>query len=144
MSNQEDQTITEIRDVQWYKDYSRISEETKMKLYRYVWNYVNSERNNEQIPVCIENPKTCITKLLRLLKKNRMFQARKIKQQITKLEGILLFCLMDNLLENKETNQDEIESKKRFLNGLQVNMEFSFHSRKLICFLLQNLFFLNY
>lgn len=47
MSNQEDQTITEIRDVQWYKDYSRISEETKMKLYRYVWNYVKSERNNE-------------------------------------------------------------------------------------------------
>ena len=36
MSTLETNTTSTVRDAQWYRDYYRISEEIKMKLYRYV------------------------------------------------------------------------------------------------------------
>lgn len=70
--------------------------------------------------MCIENPQKCISRLIRLLKQNRMFQIRKMKRIIERLEGIWCFCKITDLLENKEENMEEIETKKKMITGLQV------------------------
>ncbi|KAM7457160.1 hypothetical protein BLSTO_02078 [Blastocystis sp. subtype 1] len=94
MSDQKTADNEPVRDVDWYLGVYRASQELKDRSYR-------------TIPISAKNPKQCVTRLVRVMKKARMFQIRKLNRKIEQLK------------KKEEVDQAEIDAITKSIDGLE-------------------------
>ena len=115
MSQQESPAPRQVHGPNWYLAVYKATREIRSNSHRTVVVYSVDEL---QVPLSAENPRMCVVHLVRELKKARMGQIRRLRQQMEKLKGSCVFHY--STLGVAPDDSDEVRLLKRHIETMTV------------------------